>query len=244
MQNSQPVTVDFLHPTVTRTFKNWGYISFYGCMALLIVLMFFAINSVKQTYAAREQRTQAAPVASTELVPVVALNAATSDQSFVYSNSELGFSVDFSKVLDVFLPRIYLAPGVRAQPSDLRMTEKQINVGSSVTYSVPGDQTCEGTPCSILSVAWQLEPGVTITQLEARQRAEASNYKSMFAPKIERRLVNGQVVLAIEYPDASGLCDGSGEVSGTYIFLRGDSVVTLVTRCGAIDVSKEIQIFD
>ncbi len=44
----KPVTVDLLHPTVVRAFTNWGYISFFGCIAALITLLFFAIGQVKQ----------------------------------------------------------------------------------------------------------------------------------------------------------------------------------------------------
>lgn len=45
---SKPVTVDLLHPTVVRAFTNWGYISFFGAMAALITLLFFAIGQLKQ----------------------------------------------------------------------------------------------------------------------------------------------------------------------------------------------------
>lgn len=50
---SRPVTVDLLHPTVVRAFTNWGYISFFGAMAALITLLFFAIGQVKQVDEAR-----------------------------------------------------------------------------------------------------------------------------------------------------------------------------------------------
>ncbi len=42
--NNKPITIDLLHPTVVGIFKNWGYISFFGALALLITLLFFSIS--------------------------------------------------------------------------------------------------------------------------------------------------------------------------------------------------------
>lgn len=51
---NKTVTVDLLHPTVVRAFNNWGYISFFGAMAALITLLFFAIGQVKRADEVRQ----------------------------------------------------------------------------------------------------------------------------------------------------------------------------------------------
>lgn len=108
---SQPVSVDFLHPTVVRTFNNWGYISFFGCMALLIVLMFFAIDSAKQTYAARQQRM---PSSANPVQPAPVASAVPAVQQIVpvkgaYTNSHLGFSFQYSSIYQL-LPNVVVRP--------------------------------------------------------------------------------------------------------------------------------------
>lgn len=57
--NNKPVTIDLLHPTVVKTFQNWGYISFFGALALLITLLFFSIS-----YAADIQKAKNKAVAN------------------------------------------------------------------------------------------------------------------------------------------------------------------------------------
>jgi hypothetical protein len=77
---SKSITVDFLHPTVVRAFTNWGYICFFGCIALLITLLFFAISQVKQADEVRQR-------------PGVA--ASSSDQNEVYENRDAGFTLRY-----------------------------------------------------------------------------------------------------------------------------------------------------
>jgi hypothetical protein len=241
------------HTPIASKYSNWGYICFFGCIALLITLLFFAISQVKQADEVR-QRQPGIPAISAERKPASAMQptapVATSTPhasdvvltSFVHTNERLGFSVDFSKVVEVFLPRMNRESGEKAQPGDIRMTRGQTSDDSFVAYSVPGDRTCGGEPCSILDVDLSSEStGESLDQIEARLRSEALSYGDGFAPKIERITVNGHEVIVAEYPDAIGLCDGSGEVSGYYVFLRGGTVVTVRTRCGSIDVAKSIR---
>ncbi len=77
----KPVTVDLLHPTVVRAFTNWGYISFFGCIAALVTLLFFAIGQVKRADEARQVRQGG-----------VAINEGTQLESSKFSSPEGGFS--------------------------------------------------------------------------------------------------------------------------------------------------------
>lgn len=79
----KPITVDLLHPTIVRAFTNWGYISFFGCIAALITLLFFAIGQLKQADEAKDRRA------------VASVAASDNDDLTLYTNRELGFSIQY-----------------------------------------------------------------------------------------------------------------------------------------------------
>lgn len=85
--SQKPVTVDFLHPAVVRTFKNWGYISFFGCLAALIVLLFFSISYLKEVQTQQQQKKAIMPCVPTEST---------------YCNNQAGFSFTFVAARSIF----------------------------------------------------------------------------------------------------------------------------------------------
>jgi hypothetical protein len=226
------------HTPIASKYSNWGYICFFGCIALLVTLLFFAISQVKQADEVRRTQpapaTAVTPVVSSEPTPAVGGNSLIETGPFVYTNSDLGFSIDFLPVLQVFMPNQAIATKVRS-------TKQTTSGGGSVQYTIAGDQSCEGEPCNVLNVSWVNSAGRTIEQIEAEGRIDIVQYGSDFPPKIERQVVAGNSIVAIEYPDASGLCDGRGEVSGKYQFLRKGFLITVSTRCGAIDLVNSLK---
>jgi hypothetical protein len=137
MAKSQPVTVDLLHPTAVGTFKNWGYISFFGCIAVLIPLMFFAINQAKHAYAQR-QRTEVAaqPIGTVET------------KSYVYRNEKVGLTFDY---------RTFVIQQDKEQPFLI----KEGSQGVTIERLPPA---CPTEFCESFSVAWS-PSSATIDQL-------------------------------------------------------------------------------
>jgi len=101
--SSRPITIDLLHPTVVRAFTNWGYICFFGSMAALITLLFFAISQVKQVDEMRQVSRLVAGVQEPAEVgapngnDVVAHAPEEPKPLFMYSNDQLGFKIEYSE---------------------------------------------------------------------------------------------------------------------------------------------------
>lgn len=208
---NKPVTVDLLHPTVVRAFTNWGYISFFGCIAALVTLLFFAIGQLKQADEARQQN--AAPMESSSVA-----DESTARQlvkpPFTYRNDNLGLTIDYSS----------LVAGVDAVYQHSYEPDGREGVGFLEEVKREGRRSLFGPK---LQITWA-QDSRSLDQYEVDERAQvARDYAgNLELVELDKLSVNGVDGLRMEYHD--------GECGGTiYTFFQDGYRIRIEAQCAS-----------
>lgn len=197
------------HTLLSPTLTNWGYISFFGCIAALVTFLFFAISQVKLADEARQQN--ASPVGSSSVV-----DERTSRQlvepPFTYRNNELGLSIDYSPLVvgvDVVRQEVYEPDGY----DGVAFVEEVKREGRESLFGPK------------LQITWVRDPR-SLDQYEVDERARLAALYSMYPDmvRLRRLIINGI--------DGLYVVSGDGECgSNSYIFLHNGNRINIEAQC-------------
>jgi hypothetical protein len=212
---SKSVTVDFLHPAVVRTFKNWGYISFFGCLAALIVLLFFSISYLKGVQA--QQQTGRSVTGTHNSAPTPELQSVK--PPYVYRNDTVGFSINYT-------PLIEKAGLIGVKTLMMRTSEFSGGIHTAVVSNSSDHSYEGGSPWPIFVIKWVADQR-SMKQYEADER---SRFIQDYGSSTAASLINFDLVTvgSTEFLRIAelGFCDND-----VYTFFNKGYRVQLSSQC-------------